>query len=94
MKPRCSRMLLLLLLLFLFVWASIDADPARSQVLPVMATVETEPVASSGDAADDAVVWIHPTDRDQSTVIGTDKLSGLAVYSLDGSEIQFLADGD
>lgn len=59
----------------------------------VVATVETDPVPSSGDAADDPAIWIHPTDPAQSTIIGTDKQGGLAVYDLNGKQIQYLADG-
>lgn len=44
---------------------------------------------SSGDAADDIAIWVHPTDRTQSVVIGTDKDStgGLHVYDLAGVEL-------
>jgi 3-phytase len=66
---------------------------AAAQTASVAAVVETDPVPGSGDAADDAAIWIHPTSRDLSTVIGTDKTSGIAVYALDGSQLQFLADG-
>ena len=47
----------------------------------VTASTETAPVPHSGDAADDAAVWIHPTDASQSTVI-TDKQGGILVYEL------------
>jgi myo-inositol-hexaphosphate 3-phosphohydrolase len=66
--------------------------PAFAQAL-VQPTVETAPVRSTGDAADDAVVWVHPTDPALSTVIGTDKHGGLSVYDLTGKELQFLPDG-
>ncbi|MDX2044997.1 MAG: phytase [Acidobacteriota bacterium] len=59
----------------------------------IYATVETEPVPSGGDAADDPAIWIHPTDPSQSTIIGTNKQGGLAVYDLSGKQIQYLADG-
>ncbi|MEP7342161.1 MAG: phytase [Acidobacteriota bacterium] len=59
----------------------------------VVATVETDPVPNSGDAADDPAIWIHPTDPTQSTIIGTDKQGGLAVYDLSGKQLQYLADG-
>ena len=61
---------------------------------PVVATAETDPVPSSGDAADDPANWIHPTDPALSLVIGTDKDSGLGVYDLSGNELQFLPDGE
>jgi 3-phytase len=60
----------------------------------VQATVETEPVPSPGDAADDAAIWIHPADPSLSLIIGTDKDSGLAAYDLAGAQVQFLADGE
>ena len=65
----------------------------RNRTQSVEATVETVAVRSSGDAADDAAIWVHPTDGRKSTVIGTDKKSGLVVYDLAGKELQYLADG-
>lgn len=57
------------------------------------ATIETVPVPNSGDAADDPAIWRHPQSRELSTIIGTDKKGGLAVYQLDGSQLQYLPDG-
>jgi 3-phytase len=58
---------------------------------PVTAVVETDPVPGEDDAADDPAIWIHPSDPSKSVVIGTDKEgSGLGVYALDGSELQFV----
>ncbi len=65
----------------------------HAQTVPVPAVVETEPVPSSGDAADDPAIWIHPTDPSLSLIIGTDKQAGLAVYDLAGVELQFIASG-
>jgi 3-phytase len=53
--------------------------------------VETVPVASTRDAADDPAIWVHPDNPEQSLIVGTDKQSGLYVYALDGSERQYLA---
>ena len=64
-------------------------SPAREAT----ASGETDPVPPGGDA-DDPAIWVHPDDPEKSTIIGTDKLGGLAVYDLDGDEIQYLADGD
>jgi 3-phytase len=61
--------------------------------VPVMAAYETEPVPSPGDAADDAAIWANPVDPSKSTIIGTDKNRGLAVYDLTGLQLQFLPDG-
>lgn len=69
------------------------ALPAVSQGARVSAQAETDPVPSSGDAADDPALWVHPTMPGRSLVIGTDKDSGLGVYDLDGAELQFLPDG-
>lgn len=59
----------------------------------VAATAETQPVPSTGDAADDCCIWVHPNDPALSTVIGADKDGGIAVYDLSGKELQYLADG-
>src|SRR5215212_4854934 len=78
--------------------AALVAFPARAAMITiantVTATVETEPVPHSGDSADDPAIWIHPTNPSQSTIIGTDKHGGLAVYDLAGVQIQYLPDGD
>jgi 3-phytase len=65
---------------------------AAAQTVEVKPTVETDPVPSKGDAADDPCVWIHPTDPALSTIIGTDKKAGLAVYDLAGHQLQYLPD--
>lgn len=66
--------------------------PSKS-AKPVFATVETEPVASANDAADDPAIWVHPTDPSRSLIIGTDKKNGLDVYDLTGKRVQSLPDG-
>lgn len=52
------------------------------------ATVETDPVAHAGDAADDPAIWVHPSDPSRSVVIGNDKGGALEVYDLAGNRIQ------
>ncbi len=69
-----------------------DALPSKS-AKPVFASVETEPVASANDAADDPAIWVHPTDPARSLIIGTDKKNGLDVYDLSGKRVQTLSDG-
>jgi 3-phytase len=59
----------------------------------VTAAVETDPVPHADDAADDPAIWIDPSDARRSTIIGTDKDGGLAVYDLDGHQLQYLPDG-
>jgi 3-phytase len=68
----------------------------RRDAYSVKANVETEPVESIADAADDPAIWIHPTDTALSTIIGTDKSAegGLGVYNLDGSLHQFVQIGE
>lgn len=59
----------------------------------VPAFIETEPVARERDAVDDLCIWIHPTEPAESIIIGTDKLSGLITYDLEGKQIQHLEAG-
>ena len=66
--------------------------PALPTAVSVPAAVETTPVPNAGDAADDVAVWVNPADPGQSTVIGTDKLGGLAVYDLTGKQLHYYAD--
>lgn len=69
---------------------SATTDRPIGEVVPV---VETEPVAGSGDSADDAAIWINPNDPTLSRVIATDKKTGLLVYDLQGRIVQRLDDG-
>lgn len=75
--------------------ASFDVRMAgTSNNAAVTAAVETVPVPSGTDAADDAAIWVHPADTNLSTIIGTDKTSGMVVYDLDGSIVQTIDIGD
>ncbi|MCY3838370.1 MAG: phytase [Gammaproteobacteria bacterium] len=56
--------------------------------------VETEPVPSRGDAADDPAIWTHPEAPERSLVVATDKRSGLVVYDLAGKQVQYLPAGN
>ncbi|MCW8157814.1 phytase [Stutzerimonas stutzeri] len=67
------------------------AQPEPIVSLP--AAVETGPVPSLGDAADDPAIWVHPRNPAQSRVLGTDKKGGLVVYDLDGRQVQSLPVG-
>jgi 3-phytase len=69
------------------------SETAPANAHTVQAVLETPPVDSSGDAADDPVIWVHPTDPLMSLVIGTDKDKGLIVYDLEGRLLQSLPDG-
>ena len=59
----------------------------------VSPSVETVPVPSRGDAADDPAIWIHPEEPGRSLIVGTDKRSGLLVFDLAGKQHQYLAEG-
>ncbi len=65
-----------------------EEPPAPPPPGLVTASVETPPVVSVRDAADDPAVWVHPDDPALSVVIGTDKDAGyLFGYDLTGVEL-------
>ena len=66
---------------------------ASNNLPTVMPLIQTTGMPSLGDAADDPAIWVHPSDATKSQVLGTDKQGGLAVYNLDGQEIQYLSVG-
>ena len=68
-------------------------NPSGSPVENIYAAVETQPVISAGDAADDPAIWVNPEDASKSTIIGTNKQAGIAVYDLGGKELQFVKAG-
>jgi len=67
--------------------------PPPSRLALVRPTVETQPVANDGDAADDPAIWVNPADPAASLIIGTNKKRGLDVYDLSGRILQSLPDG-
>jgi 3-phytase len=67
--------------------------PPESTMAIVRATVETAPVETDGDSADDPAIWVDRTNPSRSVIIGTQKQSGLYVYDLQGEVLQFLPDG-
>jgi 3-phytase len=78
-----------------FVFSVVLAQSSLPVILPV---TETPPVVDSeerpngerfGDA-DDPAIWVHPTNPEQSLVIGSLKEGGLEVYSLSGAVVQSL----
>ncbi|HEX6216506.1 MAG TPA: phytase [Vicinamibacterales bacterium] len=56
-------------------------------------TIESDPVTSAADAADDPAIWANPDNPAASWVIGTDKQGGLHVYDMQGKSRFFAADG-
>ncbi|QLF93576.1 phytase [Pseudomonas sp. ABC1] len=68
--------------------------PKAVAALPVLpAQVQTDPVPSLGDAADDPAIWVDERDPARSRVLGTDKKGGLLVYDLAGKQLQDLRVG-
>jgi myo-inositol-hexaphosphate 3-phosphohydrolase len=67
--------------------------PQAAAVTTVTATVETVPVPSTGDAADDPAIWLNRADPSRSAVIANDKGGGLEVYDLGGARIQRISEG-
>lgn len=66
--------------------ALLGACAPASRGPAVFAAVETIPVASAGDAADDPAVWADRRDPSRVLVLGTDKREkgGIGIYGLDG----------
>ena len=63
--------------------------------LTTTAKYETEPMPQkyNDDAADDPAIWINARKPEESRIIGTDKMGGLAVYNLTGKQLFYYADG-
>lgn len=59
----------------------------------VMPRGQTEPVARTGDAADDPAIWRNPSDAAGARILGTNKKQGLLVYDLQGKQLQLLEVG-
>ncbi|MCG8536015.1 MAG: phytase [Pseudomonadales bacterium] len=63
------------------------------EIKVVEPSAQTVPMEKTGDAADDPAIWVHPTDKTQSLILGTNKQQGLMVYNLDGDLVQSLKIG-
>jgi 3-phytase len=96
MTRRYPRYALLCALAVLLLSGCASAAPTavHDNITSVAAGIETEPMPHEGDAADDPAIWVDRDDPARSTIIGTDKLGGLAVYDLAGKQIQYLPDGN
>ena len=77
-----------LLIILLLTFTSVSA----SEII-ILPTKETDPVFSSGDAADDPAFWYNQKDPSRSVIFGTDKKSGLHSFSLEGKRMQFISSG-
>ncbi|NRA28637.1 MAG: phytase [Parvularculaceae bacterium] len=71
-----------------------DERPVTDPTVPALsAKVETDPVASADDAADDPAIYIDVSDPARSLILGTDKRVGLNIYDLDGQQLDFIPSG-
>ncbi len=65
----------------------------RNSMAYVPVTAQTDPMNTSGDAADDPAIWVHPQQPQHSRILGTNKKAGLHLYDLNGHELQFMDAG-
>jgi 3-phytase len=93
-QRRRSLVLAILGLLILAGCSDAPLDTHHPDPFLVVPAAETEPMPHSGDSADDPAIWVHPIDPARSTIIGTDKRGGLAVYDLEGTQLRYLPDGE
>jgi 3-phytase len=63
------------------------------EVKQIPASAETAGMPERGDRADDPAVWVNASAPSRSLILGTNKETGLYVYDLNGSELQFLPVG-
>ncbi|MFQ5650604.1 MAG: phytase [bacterium] len=63
-------------------------DSARAAI--VDPAISTNPTTGT---ADDPALWIHPTNSARSIIIGTDKVAGIFVWDLNGTELQHIEQG-
>lgn len=74
-----------------------SSQPLMTPVAPTFPiahpSIESDPVASAADAADDPAIWANLENPAASWVIGTDKQGGLHVYNMQGKSRFFAADG-
>ncbi|MCI5083434.1 MAG: phytase [Saprospiraceae bacterium] len=73
------------LLVFTSLFLLASCNPVKRFV---QASVETNPVKSDDDAADDPAIFVHPDQPEKSLIIGTNKQNGLDVYNLKGEQLQ------
>jgi len=77
------------LLMFIFLFFS----KASASEIVIYPKQETEPVFSTGDAADDPAFWFNKKEPSKSVIFGTDKKAGLHSFSLNGKRMQFISSG-
>jgi 3-phytase len=90
-----TRLSIVLGALAIVTAARADEPSSRPRAIEIAAVplLETEPVPSTGDSADDPAIWVHPDHPEHSLVLGTDKKGGLNVFDLDGKRLQIVPNG-
>lgn len=83
------RVIIGLLPLLITGCASVQPVTSPLPTATVSAKVETQPVATMEDAADDPAIWRNAANPSESLVIGTDKRAGIHVYDLAGKQVSF-----
>lgn len=83
------RGLRLFLPLFLAGCASTQPVMSPLPTVSVAAKLETQPVATMEDAADDPAIWRNAANPQHSLIIGTDKRAGIHVYDIQGRQVGF-----
>lgn len=80
----------ILMLVVIGLQACVPAEKESPKIgFTVTPSVETKPVKSVGDAADDPAIWIHPTRKEKSLVFASDKQAGIHAFGLNGKEKAF-----
>ncbi|MCT4614758.1 MAG: phytase [Marinifilaceae bacterium] len=94
---------LILLIFIQFFTISCDESSNSSRIASkkiqktVEADIETQNMGNRShfdDSAHDIAVWINKAKPEMSRIIGTDKMGGLAVYSLRGNELDYHLHGN
>lgn len=84
------RVSILLLPLLAAGCATQGPAPSRLPTASVTASVETTPVGTLDDAADDPAIWRNTADPAESLIVATDKKSSIHVYDLMGTKLHSL----
>jgi 3-phytase len=79
--------------LTLFLFGLSSCFPTGHDFYLTQATVETQPVQSAMDAADDIAIWVHPQRPEKSLILGTDKQKGIEIYNLEGKTVASFPEG-
>ncbi|MFB2649919.1 phytase [Shewanella mangrovisoli] len=71
----------------------VDRSQSNNELIEIPAWVESAPSDRPGDTMDDPAIWVHPTEPEQSLVLGTNKRWGLLSFNMRGEQVQALPSG-